>query len=165
MRPPTAPKKFSLQLHIITLFTVLILISGGLLGWYSYSQLSKSMINGGKILFSNSSSKVIDKISSESEHIHAMLKLLNVSKLTEISNKQNKIDRLPVLSEILNNTPSLSALFLAYPNNDFFLYRKIQSNTILDKYGAPEQSHFMMTLRMPKLEIVFIKSLNGLKKI
>jgi len=138
---------FSLQFHIIALFTILIIISGVSLGWHSYAQLSQNMINSGKILLTTSSQEVINKIQRESGHIHTMLKLLSASNLTKITTAQQKIDNLPILSEMIKNTPSLSALFIAYPNDDFFLYRELASDVLLKKYGAPNNSYFMMTLR------------------
>jgi hypothetical protein len=117
-----------LQLHIVTLFTILIIISGSSLGWYSYSQLSKSMINPGKALFNDSSTNVVKKIRSESDHLRIMLKILCASNLTTISNKKAKIAALPVLSEMLKGTSSLSALFVAYPNDDFSYIKKFPIN-------------------------------------
>ncbi|PKG40552.1 HD domain-containing phosphohydrolase [Psychromonas sp. Urea-02u-13] len=140
-------KKFSLQIHIIILFTILIIISGISLGWYSYSQLSQSMLNDGKSLFTKSSVKVVTRINRESDHIHTMLKILKASHITQLTSAQKKINVLPVLSEMLKNTPSLSALFVAYPNDDFFLYKKTPSSTVLKQYSAPENSYFMLTLR------------------
>jgi HD-GYP domain-containing protein (c-di-GMP phosphodiesterase class II) len=140
-------KKFSLQFYIITLFTVLIVISGISLGWYSHSQLSQSMLNDGKSLFNKSSVKVITRINNESEHIHTMLKILKALHLTNLTSAEKKINALPVLSEMLKNTQSLSGLFIAYPNSDFFLYKKIPSKAVLKQYSAPENSYFMLTLR------------------
>ncbi|WP_022942976.1 HD domain-containing phosphohydrolase [Psychromonas hadalis] len=140
-------KRFSLQFHITTLFAVLIIIAGVSLGWYSYSQLSQSMIHSGKVLFNNSSKEVIKKVKNESKQIRTMLKMLSAFNLTHINNKQNKVNQLPVLSAMLKGTPSLSALFIAYKNNDFFLYKKVTSKSILEKYSAPQNSYFMMTLR------------------
>lgn len=105
------------------------------------------MINSGKVLFSNSSKKVVEKIHRESSHINTMLKLLSTSSLTKITTAQEKIDALPLLSEMIKSTHSLSALFIAYPNDDFFLYKKIYSKSVLQKFNAPIHSYFMMTLR------------------
>ena len=147
MQPRLPKKRFSLQFHITSLFTVLIIISGVSLGWYSYSQLSQNMLISGKALFDDSSAKVVKKIEDESRHIHTMLKILDASKLTQASNKQTLVASLPVLSEMLISTSSLSALFIAYSNDDFFLYREVASKSILAQYQAPKKSHFMMTLR------------------
>ncbi|PKF61645.1 metal-dependent phosphohydrolase [Psychromonas sp. psych-6C06] len=137
--------RYSLQVHITSLFTFLIIVSGLLLGWYSYYQFSQNMLNEGKTLFDNSSRQLVDKIHRESEHVHTMLKILNASDLTAINSKQEKITSLPVLSEMLKATNSLSALFIAYPNNDFFLYKKI--NSVHHSTNIPKDSYFMMTLR------------------
>lgn len=140
-------KKFSLQFHIIALFTMLITISGLSLGWHSYAQLSTNTINSGKALFSNSSKEVVENIRSESAQINSMLKMIESADLINENSKQQKLDLLPLISEMISSTPSLSALFIAYADNDFFLYREIESNIILDKYSAPKNSAFMMTLR------------------
>ena len=147
INPFQSSKTFSLQVHIVSLFTFLIIISGSTLGWYSYQQLSKNIINSGKTLLDNSSAEVVNKIHSESAHILSMLRIVSASKLSDISTEQEKLASLPVLAEMLKATSSLSALFIAYPNNDFFLYKKIQSKAILDQYNANADSYFMMTLR------------------
>ena len=126
--PPT--KKFSLQLHITSLFTILIIISGVSLGWYSYSQLSQNMIHSGKTLFKNSSTEMEKKINREPERIQTILKILRASKLTEIISKEKKIELLPVLSEMLKGpqvyqlclSPTLMMIFSCikkYPRKRF----------------------------------------------
>lgn len=159
--PSRAPKKFSLQLHIVSLFTILIIISGASLGWYSYNQLSKNMILSGKTLLSKSSAHIVEKMSIESEHIHTMLKILSASNLSRAASKQQKLDTLPILSEMLKATAALSAIFIAYPNNDFFLYKAIQSQSILEKYDAPKASYFMMTLRQSGNTVHHFYDING----
>lgn len=154
-------KKFSLQLHIATLFTILIIISGASLGWYSYNQLSQNMILSGKTLLSNSTTQLVKKISRENEHIHSMLKILSASNLSEASTKTQRMSVLPVFSEMLKATSSLSALFIAYPNNDFFLYKKLQSKAILTKFGAPKASYFMMTLRQSENTHHYFYNISG----
>jgi len=147
MQSAYAKKKFSLQFHIIALFTILTVISGISLGWHSYTQLSQNMINSGRMLFTNSTKEVVKKIHTESDYIHTMLKLVSASTLTHASPTAQKMELLPILSEMLTNTPSLSALFIAYPNDDFFLYRELTSKKLVTQYHAPTDSHFMMTLR------------------
>jgi len=154
-------KKFSLQLHIATLFTVLIIISGASLGWYSYSQLSQNMLNSGKTLFTNSSDRVSQKINRESKHINTMLRILTASNLTRQSTEEEILTTLPLLSEMLKGTTSLSALFVAYPNNDFFLYKKVASKLILDEFNAPSNSYFMMTLRQLGKTVHHFHNANG----
>lgn len=161
MKIYASKKKFSLQLHIATLFALLIIISGLSLGWYSYLQLSQSMLNSGKTLFTTSSDKVTQKISRESDHIYTMLKILSASNLTKITTKEEKLTSLPVLSEMLKGTNSLSAFFVAYPNDDFFLFKKVTSKLILDKLNAPINSHFMMTLRESGSTIHHFYSIDG----
>lgn len=147
MQSSASKKKFSLQFHITTLFTTLIIICGLSLGSYSYSLLSQNILKEGQRLFNNSSIKVIQKISSDNERISTILRILRATNLTELTSEKSKIGSLPVLFEMLNSTKRLSALFIAYANNDFFLYKKIPSTAVLNKYNAPKNSYFMMTLR------------------
>ena len=142
-----SPKKCSLQFQIITLFTTLIIICGATLGCYSYTLLSKNILEQGKTLFNNSSNKVLQRINSENANIHTMLKVVKASEHTKISNEQNKLEALPILFEILNNTSRLSALFIAYANDDFLHYKKVFSVDVLNKFNAPQSSEFMLTLR------------------
>jgi len=139
--------KFSLHLHVIALFTTLIIISGASLGWNSYQQLSENMINSGRLLFNNSSQEIVNKVRNETQHVQTMLQLVQSLELTKDLTHQKKLETLPLLSEMLKNTTSLSALFIAYANNDFFLYREVKSKTIFEKYSLSPDTFFMMTLR------------------
>jgi hypothetical protein len=125
------------------------------------------MIRPGKVQLNRPSSEVVKKICSEREHIQVMLKILRASKLTTISNKKIKITMLPILSEMLKGTTSLSALFVAYPNDDFFLYKKATLKALLEQYNAPQSSYFMMTLRQSKKTIhhFYDKNINLLKMV
>ncbi len=139
-------KRFSFHLHITTLFSVLILLCGLLIGWYSYNQLSKSILNSGQRIFTESSQQVEKKLLTEGLQITTMLKILASSRLTETSEITQKLLTVPTLKEMLDGTNYLNALFIAYPNNDFFLFRKITSDQYVKQFDAPQQSRYMLTL-------------------
>ncbi|MEI6898167.1 MAG: HD domain-containing phosphohydrolase [Psychromonas sp.] len=162
MQPSAPKKKLSLQFHIIILFSVLIIISGVSLGWHNYLQLSQNMIDSGKILFTNSSNQMVNNIHREREQIHRTLKILSASNVVKMTTIQQKVDFLPILSEMIITTPSLSALFVAYSNDNFFLYRELASQAIIKKYNAPKNARFMMTLRYAQKTAHSFYSLDGI---
>lgn len=140
-------KLFSLHFHITTLFSVLILFCGLLVGWYSYTQISKSILHSGLRIFNESSLQVEEKLLNEGSQIRTMLNILTVSSLTSATNVQQKLSILPTLKAMLDGANNLNALFVAYDNNDFFLFRKITNNTYLKTLNAPQQSTYMLTIK------------------
>ena len=146
MAKPQTKRRFTLHIHIITLFTTLILLCGLLIGFYSYIKLSQSILNSGKKIFAESSLEVKEKIANETSHIKTMLKILAASNLSATDDSQQKLLFAPQLKEMLDGTSNLNSLFIAYPNNDFFLFRKIASEHFLKTLNIPELSRYQLTM-------------------
>ncbi|WP_028865174.1 HD domain-containing phosphohydrolase [Psychromonas aquimarina] len=137
--------RFTLHFHITTLFTVLILLSSSLVGWYSYKQLSQSIIDSGKLIFKEANEKLEKKVLTESLYTRIMLKILAASELTENSELKQKQSAVAQLKEMLDGSKNIKALFIAYSNDDFFLFRKIVLGEYAQEFNAPAQSSYMLT--------------------
>lgn len=139
-------RHFSFHIHITTLFSVLILFCGLLIGWNSYSQLSESILNSGKQIFTESSQQVEQKLLVDGLQISTMLKILTASNLAKAKTTEQKLSNVAALKEMLNGAKYLRALFIAYPNNDFLLFRKIKSTQSSQPFDVPQQSKYMLTV-------------------
>ncbi|WP_019617161.1 HD domain-containing phosphohydrolase [Psychromonas ossibalaenae] len=134
----------TLHFYITSLFTVLILLCGLLIGWYSYNQLSKTMLDSGKLIFAQTTQQVAKKIKLDTSHLDTLLKTFAASKLPEAT-IQERIEFVPMLKEVLDREKSTKSIFISYSNNDLFLLREIYSKEYLTRYNAPQQSRYMST--------------------
>ncbi|WP_028862874.1 HD domain-containing phosphohydrolase [Psychromonas aquimarina] len=144
MLEPQVKQRFSLHFYITSLFTVLILLCGLFIGWYSYNQLSKTMLDSGKLIFAQTTQQLTNIIKSETSHINTLLEALAVSQLPE-ADLQQRLKFVPMLKEMLEDRKSTKSLFISYPNNDLFLLRKIHAKEYVTQYNAPPQSRYMST--------------------
>lgn len=137
--------KCSLHIHIISLFTILILLCGSLVGWYSYSQLSKSILASGNRIFSERAQQVELKIKQESEQLTSVINILNASELVSLPSLSEKLKHIALAKALLTSVSRLKSLYIASENGDFFLLRKLNGPTLIDIYKAPEKSKYMLT--------------------
>lgn len=138
--------RFSLHVHITTIFSLLILLCGLLIGWYSYTQLTKSILNSGKRIFAQSSLQVERKILNENEQISTTLNIISATSLIKNIDNEKIEAALPMLKAALDGTQNLHALFIAYPENDFFLFTKVIPGQYINNSNAPAQSRYMATI-------------------
>ncbi|MFT6924784.1 MAG: HD-GYP domain-containing protein (c-di-GMP phosphodiesterase class II) [Psychromonas sp.] len=138
--------RFSLHFYITTLFSILILLCGLLIGWYSHTQLTKSILHSGKRIFTQTSLQVEKKILYENEQIITILNIMASTPLTKGINTKEIASVLPMLKASFDATDHITSLFIAYPKNDFLLFRKTRGGQSLNNFNGPVQSHYIMTL-------------------
>src|SRR5690606_17926397 len=57
---------------------------------------------------------------------------------------EQRLERLPVVADILSSSHIVSAVYAGYGNGDFFLFRKLQSSGAAQFPDAPVNSHFLL---------------------
>ncbi|ABM03676.1 metal dependent phosphohydrolase [Psychromonas ingrahamii 37] len=137
---------FSFHFYITTLFSVLILLCGLLIGWYSYTQLTESILNSGKRIFTQTSIQVENKIYHESEHVITILNILASTPLAKGIDTKEIGSILPMLKASLDATNHINTLFIAYPKNDFFLFTKTIAGQSFHHFNVPAKSRYIMTV-------------------
>jgi methyl-accepting chemotaxis protein len=138
--------RLSLHFYITTLFSVLILLCGLLIGWYSYTQLTESILNSGKRIFTETSLQVENKIYHESEQVRTILNILASTPLAKGIDTKEIASILPMLKASLDATYHINALFIAYPKNEFFLFTKAVPGQYFHHFNVPAQSRYIMTV-------------------
>jgi HD-GYP domain-containing protein (c-di-GMP phosphodiesterase class II) len=138
--------RFSLHFYITTHFSVLILLCGLLIGWYSYTQLTQSILNSGKRIFTQTSLQVENKIDHEAEHVITILNIMASTPLTKGIDTKEIESILPILKASLDAIEHINALFIAYPKNDFFLFSKLLPGQSFYQFNVPVQSRYIMTV-------------------
>lgn len=88
---------------------------------------------------------------SVDDRIHAItappstaLAVLSHDALGEAENLEQRLDRLPVLADILASSEVVSAVYAGYPDGDFVLLRKVLSSGTLQFPDAPEGTRYLL---------------------
>ncbi len=144
---PPAPNRpsFPLHLHISVLFTLLILISGAVIGWHNYRQNSGIMLSASNDLFERIARETVLEIDRIYAPIELLTDLVSRQQLPEDGTLEARVARLPGLAEGLSRNPAMSAFYVGYGDGDFFLVRPLPADDGLrNNLNAPADAAFLV---------------------
>ena len=87
---------------------------------------------------------VDDRIQAITQPPSTALAVLRHDPLTEADTLEQRLDRLPVVADILASSEIVSAVYAGYENGDFFLFRKLQNSSARQFPDAPANSHYLL---------------------
>ncbi|GLQ30790.1 HD domain-containing phosphohydrolase [Litoribrevibacter albus] len=136
--------RFSIKIHITTLFISLILILGGVLAWFNYLKVSEILISTSNRLFDHLADEVTDSIENNYFSVISNVKLLAETELPKTDTYADRQHYESAMIAILDNNPRTAAISLGYPDGDYFIIRAIVSNYMREKFEAPDNARFMI---------------------
>ncbi|HEV7819634.1 MAG TPA: hypothetical protein VGO84_00535 [Burkholderiales bacterium] len=107
-----APKKgrlYPLHVHISVLFTLLILISGSIIGWHNYRQNSKLM-SASDDLFERIGRETVLEIARIYAPIELLTDFVSKQQITKDGSLAARMQRLPAMAQALKQNPAMSAV-------------------------------------------------------
>ena len=133
-----------LHVHVSTLFMVLILVVGSLLGFVGYRMADR--------LISSVSADLAQRISRETsaelrlltEPAHTALQLLQFDPLAGLTQFEQRMARLPLIKATLDHTPASASIFFGYPTGDYFFVRRLHDAQEREQFQAPAGAHYMV---------------------
>jgi len=137
-------KNFSLNLHISSLFLLLILIVGGAIGLISHLAIEEILRKGAQEKSNRIAQQMVSNFRGLLDPSEVGVRLLANSALTEANTLSSRIKKVGLLKEMLVNYSSTAAVYIGYANGDFFLLRPIRSEVERSKYNAPIETSFMI---------------------
>lgn len=102
---------------------------------------------------------LLEAAESSSEHLAGRLDSANLSLLAPVQNSiqllvhdtlleadslEQRLERLPLLLQVLKSNPVTSAIYAGYPDRDFVLLRGLKSERVRELIRAPEQAAWMV---------------------
>ena len=136
-------KSYPLRVHISTLFLVLVLSCCGSLSLLFYSQ-SKEMIN---TEVEKRLARILREATNDLERITApptaVVNLLANYHIVEAADADERLETVPFLIEALNSSAELSSVYVGYPEGDFFLLRRVQTDALKEFFAAPPDISWM----------------------
>jgi HD-GYP domain-containing protein (c-di-GMP phosphodiesterase class II) len=139
MRKPAAPRerRFPLHVHISALFTLLLLLTGVVLGLFNYQQTSQIIFSSSSKLFERIQQDVQQGLDNTYRPIRHVLSLLALDPATRSDHLDGRLALLPPFVQALRDNPKLGSLFLGYEDGDFFMVRPLRSDALKQRFDAP----------------------------
>ncbi len=137
-------KNFSLNLHISSLFLLLILIVGGAIGLISHLAIEEILRKGAQEKSNQIAQQMVSNFRGLLDPSEVGVRLLANSAITEANTLNARMKRVGLFQEMLVNYSSTAAVYIGYANGDFFLLRPIRSEAERSKYNAPAETTFMI---------------------
>lgn len=137
-------RHFPLHLHISTLLLVLLLLVSGLIGGFGY-KLSRDML---EVMATDLTGRISREVGNELQAALApaemAVNLLSHSTLTESSSLRERLQRLGLMREVLDNAGQLSSIYFGYASGDFFFVRRVADDADRRLFNAPPGTRYIV---------------------
>ena len=137
-------RRFPLHVHISTLFLVLLLIVGGVVGGLGYT-VSRSILK-------SSADELSERIGRETlREVRSLIgpaemaaRLLSLGGLPQARSLEQRLGYLGFMREALSGSSELTSLYVGYGNGDFFLLRRIANAAAAGDFSAPPETAYIV---------------------
>ena len=136
--------RFPLQLHMSIVLLLMIALVGGVLGGFSYIKLSGMIEDRAQATTRVVTRELLGDLDDLIDPAEVTVGLLSRSGLTEAWNLKDRLKRLSLLTEALNDSPILSSVYIGYDTGDFFLVRNVANESMRTNFNAPEGTRYMV---------------------
>ncbi|MHA6494426.1 HD domain-containing phosphohydrolase [Pseudomonas borbori] len=135
-------RRFPLHVHISVLFTLLLLLTGVVLGLFNYRQTSEIIFASSAQLFARIQLDVQQDLDYTYQPIRHLLSLIALNEATQASDLETRVQLLKPFAQALRDNPKLASLYLGYADGDFFMVRPLRSDALKQRFDAPANAVF-----------------------
>uniref|UniRef100_UPI0025E357A1 hypothetical protein n=1 Tax=Pseudomonas sp. UBA2684 TaxID=1947311 RepID=UPI0025E357A1 len=137
-------RRFPLHVHISVLFTLLLLLTGVVLGLFNYKQTTQIIFSSSAKLFERIQQDVRKDLQYTYQPIRHLLSLLALNDATQATQLDTRLALLKPLVQALRDNPKLASLYLGYDDGDFFMVRPLRSDALKQRFDAPENAAYQV---------------------
>ena len=134
----------SLALLIASAITLGMLVLTIVLIGQSFRGMEKAKVSAAGAAARQLAVSVDDRIQAITAPPSTALAVLSHDSLAGVQTLAQRLDRLPVLADILTSSDIVSAVYAGYQNGDFILLRKVRSSGTLQFPDAPDETRFLL---------------------
>lgn len=137
-------RRFPLHVHISVLFTLLLLLTGAVLGLFNYQQTSRLIFSSSSTLFERIQHDVQRDLDNTYRPIRHLLSLLALNPATQADTLEQRLKMLPLFAQALRDNPKLASIYLGYEDGDFFMVRPLRSEMLKQRFNAPDNAAYQV---------------------
>ncbi|WP_260955121.1 HD domain-containing phosphohydrolase [Pseudomonas citri] len=143
---PSAPRpeqrRFPLHVHISVMFTLLLLLTGVVLGIFNYRQTTQIILSSSEKLFNRIEQDVRLDLYDTYEPIRHLLGLLADYPATRAPGLAQRLALLRPFSQALRDNPNLASLYLGDSHGDFLMVRPLRTQALKTALNAPADAAY-----------------------
>ena len=137
-------RRYPLHVHLSTLFLALVLVVGGTVGWLGYD-VSREILED---TASDLEARIDDDLQGDFlaviQPAELAAQVLSETTLVEADTLEARLQRLPLVRELLRNSPAVTALYLGYGDGDFFMVRRLWDERDRQFFNAPAGADYLL---------------------
>lgn len=137
-------KRFPLQVHVSTLFLLLILIVGGALALVGQRMSVQMMTDVADDLTHRITREVEGEVLRVVEPVETAVQLIAFDGVVRARTLEERLNSVALLSTALNQVPALASVYVGYPNGDFFFIRHLKTDSERARARAPDGAHWVV---------------------
>lgn len=140
------PKKFliSVQTLLISASAVLVLLIGGAILAIGYKGSNDALTAALEEQFETLGVMMRERARRLVEPVQSQLAILSYDQVTVASDLSTRLTRLPVLAAVLDSNSTSRNLYIGYPNGEFLLMRKIDSEELRARLELNETTAYLV---------------------
>ncbi|OZG73329.1 chemotaxis protein [Hahella sp. CCB-MM4] len=125
-------------------FVALLLIFGAVLGWFHHQKTSDIFLSSSKELFDQIAREINNSFYFSYNPVSTTVRLLSQSPIMRDQDMENRLKRLPILVSVMEAQPEVTSLEVGYSDTEFFIIRRLDSDYMLKRFGAPETAAYVV---------------------
>ena len=137
-------RRYQLQVHLSTLFLTLILVVGGIIGWLGYDVSRAILEDSAGDLELRIDDDLQTAFLAVVQPAELATRVLSVTGLAKARSLEARLDRLPLLRELLRDSPAVTSLYVGYASGDFFMIRRLWNNEDRTFFNAPAGAAYLI---------------------
>ncbi len=137
-------RDYPLHIHISTLFLIVIVIIGGLIGGVGYKLSSDTLNTAADDLAQRISHETGNDLVHLIKPAEMAASLLRHDSITKASNYEERRRRLAVLTDALAKSPAAVSIYVGYGTGDFLLLRRIENDRDRERFSAPAATAYVV---------------------
>ena len=137
-------RRFPLQIHISTIFLVLLLLVGGILGGIGYGLARQILGETAHDLTHRIHREILGKFSSLVAPAGVAVHLLGRDNLVDEPGFENKQRGLPFMQALLDSSPAMTSIYIGYADGGFFMLRRLSDNEDRGIFQAPPGTRYVV---------------------
>ncbi|MBS1228273.1 MAG: hypothetical protein H6R17_1550 [Proteobacteria bacterium] len=141
-------RRFPLHVHISTLFLVLLLIVGGVVGGLGYTVSRGILKSSADELSERIGRETLREVRSLIGPAEMATRLLSLGGLPQASSLEQRLGHLGFVREALSGSAELTSLYVGYGNGDFFMLRRV-ADAAGDFSAPPETAYLVQSIDHP----------------
>jgi len=153
--------RLPLQIHMSTLLTLMVLLAGGLVGGFAFKQSRASL----ELQALDSSRRVTSAVATEIRSLAlpavTAVTALGFSSIPEAPTLKDRLKRIGLLIELMNDSPVISSIYIGYDTGDFFFVHQLSDDVVPEGAKVPAGARFLVRsiehrVQPPKGTLIFL---------